>query len=102
MKDWKSAYHRIYYEMKKAESKHPVIDKSILPSDLLGHLEAAPCLQTFLRESYEFRRRAHIFQEISCKEIAEMIESLHDLYERRISLIKANKIADHLANMKTS
>lgn len=98
MKEWKSIYSRMYREMKKAECKHPVIDKSILPGDFQQHLETAPCLQTFVRESSEFRRRAHIFQEIQCKEITDMLDSLHELYERRINLIKANKLAEHLAN----
>lgn len=96
MKEWKNVYSRMYDEMKKAENKHPVIDKSILPSDFLQHLESAPCLQTFIRESLEFRRRAYIFQEIQCQEITEMLDNLHELFERCFVQIKANKIDEHL------
>lgn len=98
MKDWKTLIHNAYSEFKKSKLKHPVIDKSILPPEKREYLEKAPCLQSFIRESIEFRQQAHIFLELDHAEIMDMVENLESQCEHRLNQIKSVKIRENLAN----
>ncbi|XP_075155262.1 kinetochore Mis12-Ndc80 network component 1 [Haematobia irritans] len=98
MKDWKTLLRSTYNELKKAKEKYPVIDKTILPPEKREYLEKAPCLQSFIRESLEFRQQAHIFLELDYPEVMDMVANLEDICERRINLVKAQKMRENLAN----
>lgn len=98
MKDWKSVLYNAYKDLKQSKLKHPVIDKSILPPEKREYLEKADCLQSFIRESLEFREQALLFLDYDYAELMEMVENLEDLCEHKLELIKANKIAENLAN----
>lgn len=100
LKDWKTFLHGAYNDLKKSKQKHPVIDKTILPPEKREYLEKAPCLQSFIRESIEFREEAHIFLELDYAEVLEALENLESLCRHRIKMAKAEKLAENLANYK--
>lgn len=102
MKDWKSVLYNAYKDLKQSKQKHPVVDKSILPPEKREYLEKANCLQSFVRESIEFREQASLFLDYDYAELMEMVENLESLCEHKLELIKANKIAENLANCKTN
>ncbi|KAM7350439.1 kinetochore Mis12-Ndc80 network component 1 [Cochliomyia hominivorax] len=101
MKDWKSLLMNAYKDFKQSKQKHPVVDKSILPPEKREYLEKADDLQNFIRESIEFRQTALLFLEYDYAELIEMVENLESLYEHKLELIKTNKIAQNLANIKS-
>lgn len=99
MKDWKSVLYNAYKDLKQSKQKHPTVDKTMLSPEKLEYLNKADCLQNFIRESMEFRQQAVLFLEIDYAELIEMAENLETLCEHRLDLIKANKIAENLANV---
>lgn len=99
MKDWKSVLYNAYKDLKQSKQKHPVVDKTILPPEKLEYLEKADCLQNFIRESIDFRQQASLFLEYDYAEFMEMRENLETLCEHKLDLVKANKIAENLANV---
>ena len=99
MKDWKSVLYSAYKGLKQSKEKHPIVDKSMLPAEKRNYLEKADCLQTFIRESLDFRQQASIFLDYDYAEYMEMRQNLEDLCEHRLNRIKYNKIAENLANI---
>ncbi|XP_073829266.1 succinyl-coenzyme A synthetase beta subunit, GDP-forming isoform X2 [Musca autumnalis] len=98
MKDWKTLLRQTYSDLKKAKQKHPIIDKSILPPEKMKYLEAAPCLQNFIRESMDFRHAAYVFLELDYANIMDMVRNLEDQCEHRLNQVLAEKIRENLAN----
>ncbi|XP_023302099.2 uncharacterized protein LOC111684202 [Lucilia cuprina] len=100
MKDWKSFLFQAYKDLKESKQKHPVVDKTILSHEKREYLERADCLQNFIRESIEFRQQASLFLDYDYAEYMEMVDNLETLCDHRLQVIKANKIAENLANVK--
>ncbi|KAI8118915.1 mitochondrial, NFU1 iron-sulfur cluster scaffold like protein [Lucilia cuprina] len=98
MKDWKSFLFQAYKDLKESKQKHPVVDKTILSHEKRDYLERADCLQNFIRESIEFRQQASLFLDYDYAEYMEIVDNLETLCDHRLQVIKANKIAENLAN----
>lgn len=99
MKDWKSVLYKAYKDLKQSKEKHPMVDISILPAEKRSYLAKADCLQNFIRDSIDFRQQASLFLDYEYAEFMEMRQSLEDLCEHRLNLIKQNNIAKNLANI---